>query len=210
MADQANTQMWQRLREESEREYLYFKAWLTCAYVTADGKVDPKGVRHALVRDLPKTAKYLGVTVAELRRVSEARKWNERARAYDEHCMSKVVHDQLDTLEEMRARQHKTISRAMRLLDAGLDAIQDALDIEPNGDCEVCAKYDRLSALGSARLDLPRLMDMVCHYQNLLHGEKTANETVRHEFGDDWDLSKLDDDDIRDLMRIKAKLRASR
>lgn len=210
MAETPQTPAWSRRPSEDEREYLYFKAWLTCAHTITERKVDAKGVHHAISRDMRKTAKHLGVSLREVEEISKRREWTARARAYDDHCMAKVVDGQLDTLEDMRKRQNKTVDRAMSLLDAGLDAIQDAMNAKPSVGCETCAKYSKLDALSVARLDLPRLMDMVCHYQNLLHGEKTGNEVVHHEFGDDWDLSKLDDEDLRHLMRIKAKLRAAR
>lgn len=198
MPDKPTTEAWSRLPKETESEYLYFKAWLTRIYVPLDKRKSIAG--NMVGRSIEDAARYLGADESVLRVAAQDNSWSERAVAYDNHLIHKEVEGRIDSLEEMRIQQSRVIQKAMALLEGSIAMFTDLVE-EKN-----------LEKLAAARLDIPRLMDQVLHYQRLLYGESTENTNIAAtvEFGAKWDLSVLNDEEFGMLIRIREKLKRAK
>jgi len=187
---------------ETEAEFHYFRAWLACLWAGEPERA-PRGgslrnVVRVQTRNMGKTARYLGIPVTALQDCASRTNWLKRAEAYDNYILARHAAGQLSTLEEARARQG-------RLLDNCHDIIACALEDVREGQ----RSDDLKTRLLAAKFDLPRLMDTMLHYENLLHGQATKAVKQEHTFAADWNLDALDEDDLMALARIREKVRVA-
>lgn len=148
-------------------------------------------------RSITKTAKFLGITEAVLKNRSARCRWQVRASAYDAHMIAQHATGALSELADMRERQNRLLNDGMRVLELSIERLKGALE---GGKTAKGAE-----ALKAIKLDVPKFMDTLLKYQNLLYGQATEKVAATVEFGAEWDLSALTVDELRTLNAIRAK-----
>lgn len=197
MASDSTPHPWLSRSDESETDFLWFRAWLTNAWEQVFKPVSIRTTVIARARSIEKCANWLGVPASHLEHTSRRFAWVDRAIAFDNHTMSRYLGNRLATIEEFRAAQDMLTSEANEVTALALEQYKISLGDGPVAE----AARNKLKVM---RLDVTKLMDVALHYQSQNHKPATeATPGSAENAGEVWNFENFTREDHAEYRRLR-------
>lgn len=131
-------------------------------------------------------ADFFRLPLVALREIAVRQEWDARTLEYDREQIQKKVRGELDLPPEFVRKRSILLDKTLALVEKGLAQVESAVANKKKSG-----------------MDFAKLLDITLHYQDRLydaHGSSGKSDATA-----DWDLSKLTDEELAVLDKIRGK-----